>query len=50
MENDILIKTLLNMVRNNPNDADLGKKVRSLLLQLLPEHGNNISKKQILKD
>jgi hypothetical protein len=35
MEKDILLSTILKIVKETPNDADLGKKIRSLLQSII---------------
>lgn len=44
---DTLLQILLNMVRSTPSDADLGKKVRSLVKDMAPDLIKE--NKQILK-
>ncbi len=47
--NDHLIQTLVMMVKTNPNDTELGKKVRAILSSLVNEQTNS-GNKQLLKD
>jgi hypothetical protein len=47
--NDHLIQTLVMMVKTNPNDTELGKKVRAILSSLVNEQTNS-GTKQLLKD
>ena len=47
MQQDYLINMIINMVKNTPNDTELGKKVRSIILPLIHEQGPN-GNKQIL--
>jgi|LakMenE01Jun11ns_1017448.scaffolds.fasta_scaffold9423275_2 hypothetical protein len=44
---DYLITTIINMVKNTPNDMELGKKIRNIITPLIYEQGQN--SKQILK-
>jgi hypothetical protein len=44
---DYLINTIISIVKNTPNDMELGKKIRNIIAPLIYEQGQ--SGKQILK-
>ena len=48
MQQDYLINTIIQMVKSTPNDADLGKKIRNIIVPLIQEQRPN-DNKQILK-
>lgn len=48
MQQDYLINTIIQMVKNTPNDTDLGKKIRSIIAPLIQEQNPN-NNKQILR-
>jgi hypothetical protein len=48
MQHDYLINTIIQMVKNTPNDMELGKKIRNIIAPIIYEQGLNGSK-QILK-
>ncbi len=50
MQTDYLISTIIQMVKNTPNDTDLGKKIRNIIVPLIYEQGNSNGTKQFLKD
>lgn len=48
MQQDYLINTIIQMVKNTPNDTELGKRIRSIIAPLIYEQGPN-NNKQILR-
>ena len=46
MENSELMKVLVDLVKENPNDASLGKEIRTLVL----EHKKNLTKLEVEKN
>jgi hypothetical protein len=48
MQHDYLINTIIQMVKNTPNDMELGKKIRNIIAPLIHEQGSG-NTKQILK-
>jgi hypothetical protein len=48
MQHDYLINTIIQMVKNTPDDMELGKKIRNIIAPLIHEQGSG-NTKQILK-
>lgn len=44
---DTMIQMIINMIKNTPNDQELGKKIRAFLAPVMSEQNNN--DKKILK-
>ena len=41
---DTMIQMIISMVRNTPNDQELGKKVRAFITPIMSEQNNNDKK------